>query len=109
MKVNTILGNEMLFPQANEKPQKLNQKFAMAEQKGTRTTDVKSSYLSEQEKEEIGVGTNGDKSSSHDKETHGTSDDISENTSVDEVKGPSVFARAKEEIEAVVGSILPKK
>ncbi|XP_008775150.1 uncharacterized protein LOC103695563 isoform X2 [Phoenix dactylifera] len=45
----------------------------------------------------------------HDKETHGSSNDIDENTPVDKVKGPSVFERAKEEIEALVGTIHPKK
>jgi hypothetical protein len=45
----------------------------------------------------------------HEKETHGTSNDISEDTPVDKVKGPNVFERAKEEIEAVVEAILPKK
>ncbi|CAN0878052.1 hypothetical protein LINGRAHAP2_LOCUS12253 [Linum grandiflorum] len=41
----------------------------------------------------------------HDKETHGTSNDIDENTSMDEVRGPNVFQRAKEEIEALVETI----
>ncbi|XP_010539396.1 PREDICTED: uncharacterized protein LOC104813494 [Tarenaya hassleriana] len=45
----------------------------------------------------------------HHKETHGRSDDIDENTPVDEVKGPNVFERAKEEIEAIVDVIRPKK
>lgn len=45
----------------------------------------------------------------HDTETHGTSNDIDENTPVDKVKGPSVFERAKEEIEALVETIHPKK
>lgn len=50
-----------------------------------------------------------DKSPRHQKETHGTSHDIDEKTPIDEVKGPSVLERAKEEIEAVVGAVLPKK
>ncbi|EEF41050.1 conserved hypothetical protein [Ricinus communis] len=45
----------------------------------------------------------------HHKETHGTSDDIDESTPIDEVKGPGVLERVKEEIEALVGAILPKK
>ncbi|CAN0878054.1 hypothetical protein LINGRAHAP2_LOCUS12255 [Linum grandiflorum] len=45
----------------------------------------------------------------HDKETHGTSNDIDENTSIDEVKGPGVLQRAKEEIEALVETIHPPK
>nr|GMC71397.1 DEAD-box ATP-dependent RNA helicase [Ipomoea batatas] len=45
----------------------------------------------------------------HHTETHGMSDDIDENTPVSNVKGPNVFARAKEEIEAIVEAIHPKK
>ncbi|XP_047308391.1 uncharacterized protein LOC124911904 [Impatiens glandulifera] len=45
----------------------------------------------------------------HHKETHGLSNDIDENTNVDEVKGPNVFERAKEEIEAIVQAIHSKK
>ncbi|KAK6914739.1 hypothetical protein RJ641_019856 [Dillenia turbinata] len=45
----------------------------------------------------------------HHHETHGRSDDIDKNTPVDEVKGPNVFERMKEEVEAVVGAVLPKK
>ena len=45
----------------------------------------------------------------HTNETHGTSTDISENTPVDKVKGPNVFERAKEEIEAIAEAIHPKK
>jgi hypothetical protein len=41
----------------------------------------------------------------HDKETHGTSSYINENTSVDKVKGPNLLERAKEEIEALAGSV----
>nr|GMC63562.1 uncharacterized protein LOC109186805 [Ipomoea batatas] len=47
--------------------------------------------------------------SSSNSETHGMSDDIDENTPVGNVKGPNVFARAKEEIEAIVEAIHPKK
>lgn len=45
----------------------------------------------------------------HDKETHGRSDDIDENTPSSEVKGPNVFERVKEEFEAVIEAIHPKK
>ncbi|KAI4990834.1 hypothetical protein ZWY2020_039205 [Hordeum vulgare] len=45
----------------------------------------------------------------HENETHGTSNDISEDTPVNKVKGPNVFERAKEEIEAIVEAIHPKK
>lgn len=45
----------------------------------------------------------------HHKETHGMSDDIDENTRIKEVKGPSVFERAKEEIEAIVHTVHAKK
>lgn len=42
----------------------------------------------------------------HHKETHGTSNDIDENTPIDEVKGPSVLQRAKEEVEALVEAVV---
>jgi len=45
----------------------------------------------------------------HGKETHGTSSDINENTSVDEVKGPNLLERAKEEIEALAGAVHEKE
>uniref|UniRef100_A0A7N0VAH7 Uncharacterized protein n=1 Tax=Kalanchoe fedtschenkoi TaxID=63787 RepID=A0A7N0VAH7_KALFE len=45
----------------------------------------------------------------HHKETHGTSDDIDEDTPVQEVKGPGVFHRLKEEVEAIVQAVHPKK
>lgn len=60
-------------------------------------------------KEEAEAVFHSEKSPRHDKETHGTSDDIDESTPIDEVKGPSIFHRMKEEIEAVVESVLPKK
>lgn len=47
--------------------------------------------------------------SPHHHETHGRSDDIDKNTQIDEVKGPNVFERVKEEIEAIVQAIHPKK
>ncbi|KAH0896559.1 hypothetical protein HID58_046127 [Brassica napus] len=46
----------------------------------------------------------------HRKDSHGSSDDIDENTHVDEVKAPNVFDRSEEEIEAVViDTIHPEK
>lgn len=45
----------------------------------------------------------------HHRETHGTSDDIDENTPITQVKGPNIFERAKEEIEALIQTIHPKK
>uniref|UniRef100_A0ACD5Y2F4 Uncharacterized protein n=1 Tax=Avena sativa TaxID=4498 RepID=A0ACD5Y2F4_AVESA len=62
--------------------------------------------LHKHSKEGIGATTH---NKTHETETHGTSNDISEDTPVDKVKGPNVFERAKEEIEAVVEAILPKK
>ncbi|KAH0452617.1 hypothetical protein IEQ34_019916 [Dendrobium chrysotoxum] len=50
-----------------------------------------------------------DREETHQNETHGTSDDIDENTPIDKVKGPGVFERVKEEIEALVEAIHPKK
>ncbi|GLT47801.1 hypothetical protein SLA2020_214630 [Shorea laevis] len=45
----------------------------------------------------------------HHMETHGTREDIDENTPLGEVKAPNVFERAKEEIEALVEAIHEKK
>ncbi|MED6213248.1 hypothetical protein PIB30_091304 [Stylosanthes scabra] len=45
----------------------------------------------------------------HHKETHGRNDDIDENTPANEVKGPNLFGRVKEEFEAVFQAIHPKK
>ncbi|XP_038991486.1 uncharacterized protein LOC120114763 [Hibiscus syriacus] len=52
---------------------------------------------------------NGNEKSSnhHHKETHGRNDDIDETTPLNEVKAPNVFERAKEEIEAIIGTIQP--
>lgn len=45
----------------------------------------------------------------HHKETHGRSDDIDADIPISEFKGPSIFHRAKEEIEAIVDTIHTKK
>ncbi|KAK3013461.1 hypothetical protein RJ639_009769 [Escallonia herrerae] len=71
--------------------------------------NVKAPNLIERAKEETEAVIHTQKSPHHHKETHGTSDDIDEDTPVDEVKGPNFFERVKEEIEAVVEAIHPKK
>ncbi|PON96180.1 neurofilament heavy protein [Trema orientale] len=84
----------------------------MAEQKPepqTSEENVKAPNIFDRAKEEIEAITHPQKSPSHHKETHGTSNDIDENTQIDEVKGPNVFERVKEEIEALVETIHPKK
>ncbi|KAK1436891.1 hypothetical protein QVD17_02675 [Tagetes erecta] len=49
-------------------------------------------------------------SPTHDKETHGTSNDIDEDTPIEKVKGPGVIERAKEEVEALVeAAVHPNK
>ncbi|XP_044485148.1 uncharacterized protein LOC123210739 [Mangifera indica] len=67
--------------------------------------DVKSPNIFKRAKEEIEAIVHHNRSPRHTKETHGTSDDIDENTPVDEVKGPGVFHRVKEEIEALVEAV----
>ncbi|KAK4410498.1 hypothetical protein Sango_0122800 [Sesamum angolense] len=70
---------------------------------------IKSANLTNRaEEEKEGVILLSGKSPRHHKETHGTSDDIDQSTPIDEVKGPSVFHRVKEEIEAVVEAVLPR-
>ncbi|KAL6539233.1 hypothetical protein OROGR_011882 [Orobanche gracilis] len=87
----------------------------MAERKGTQSPDshsdthLKSPNAIDQAKEGKELAIHGDKSPRHHKEMHGTSDDINESTPIDQVKGPSVFQRVKEEVEAVVEAVLPKK
>ncbi|KAM7515672.1 hypothetical protein LguiA_005255 [Lonicera macranthoides] len=72
--------------------------------------EPKSPNLIERAKEEIEAIFHKEKSPHrHHKETHGRSDDIDENTPIEEIKGPNVFERAKEEIEAIVEAIHPKK
>lgn len=67
----------------------------------------------ERAKEEVEAVAHRDESPHHHKETHGTSGDIDETTPVEAVKGPNVFQRAKEEIQAVAEAIVelvhPKK
>lgn len=50
-----------------------------------------------------------DRQRTHDWETHGKSNDIDESTPINKVKGPNVFERAKEEIEALVEALHPKR
>ncbi|XP_078170349.1 uncharacterized protein LOC144564616 [Carex rostrata] len=50
-----------------------------------------------------------EKTKTHKQETHGTSADIDEDTPISKVKGPNIFERAKEEIEAIVEAIHPHK
>ncbi|OWM76586.1 uncharacterized protein LOC116201738 [Punica granatum] len=73
--------------------------------------DVKAPNILERAKEEMEAVFHAGKDSPHrhHKETHGMSDDIDENTPVDEVKGPNVFQRVKEEIEALAEAVHPKK
>ncbi|KAF8047490.1 hypothetical protein N665_3001s0005 [Sinapis alba] len=72
------------------------------EQKQSSISDEKTSVIGSSSKEEK-------ESKVHEKETHGTSDDINEKTRVDDVKGPGVFGRMKEEVEAIVDAVTPSK
>nr|XP_043636558.1 uncharacterized protein LOC122607609 [Erigeron canadensis] len=67
---------------------------------------VKAPNVIERGKEEIDAKIHSEKSPSHDKETHGTSNDIDEDTPIEKVKGPGILERAKEEAEAVVEAII---
>ena len=53
--------------------------------------------------------TRSEKSPNDLQETHGRSDVIDKDTPIDEVKGPGMFGRVKEEIEALVGTIYSNK
>ncbi|KAH9607421.1 hypothetical protein KSS87_007511 [Heliosperma pusillum] len=72
--------------------------------------EVKSADVKDGDQEVIEAALYHNKSPHHHvEETHGKSDDIDENTPVEVVKGPNVFQRMKEEAEAVVEAIFPKK
>ncbi|XP_057766337.1 uncharacterized protein LOC130986810 isoform X3 [Salvia miltiorrhiza] len=79
----------------------------------TRNPAAKSHVKSETELHSETKGKEGNESvkhkSHHHRETHGRSDDIDESTPIGDVKGPNVFERAKEEIEALIETIHPKK
>ncbi|KAF2302711.1 hypothetical protein GH714_001346 [Hevea brasiliensis] len=71
--------------------------------------NVKVPNVFERAKEEIQAVMHSDILHRHREETHGTSNYIDENTSLDDVKAPNVFERAKEEIEALIQTIHPKE
>ncbi|CAL9240447.1 unnamed protein product [Arabidopsis halleri] len=83
----------------------------MADQNRSEEKTVKSPNVFERVKEEIEAMGHHEKSKSHHhhKETHGTSDDIDQNTPIDYVKGPGFFQRVREEIEAIFNSVTPKR
>ncbi|KAK4837813.1 hypothetical protein QYF36_008641 [Acer negundo] len=80
----------------------------MAERKPD-SSDAKAPNIFERAKEEVEAVFHSQKSPRHTKETHGTSNDIDEDTPIEEVKGPNVFERVKEEVEALIEAIHPKK
>lgn len=67
--------------------------------------------LAEREKEDFEAILHSQKSSwhHHDRETHGLDSGIDENTSLDDVKAPNVFERAKEEFQALAQVFHHKK
>ncbi|XAR67148.1 hypothetical protein NMG60_11013597 [Bertholletia excelsa] len=71
--------------------------------------DVKAPNVIERAKEEIEAILHTNKSHHHHHESHGTGNDIDENTPISDVKAPNVFERIQEEIEALVQTIHPKK
>lgn len=60
-------------------------------------------------KVEVRASSKKDSSPRYRKETHGRGDDIDVNTPVSEFKGASIFDRAKDEFDAIVDIIHPKK
>ncbi|XP_057797161.1 uncharacterized protein LOC131013143 [Salvia miltiorrhiza] len=83
----------------------------MAERKGIGDANPVSQPHNDAKPSNVIEGTiNENESRVHNAETHGKSDDINENTQIDEVKGPSVVQRVKEEVEAVFEAVVhPKK
>ncbi|XP_023645955.1 uncharacterized protein LOC17896782 [Capsella rubella] len=72
-------------------------------------TEPKQSFLSEEKKNVNGSSKEERESMFHGNETHGRSEDIDEKTRVGDVKGPGVLGRMKEEVEAIVDAVTPKK
>ncbi|KFK43932.1 hypothetical protein AALP_AA1G193200 [Arabis alpina] len=70
----------------------------MAEPKQSLSEEKTSMFRSNKEEKQSMV---------HEKETHGTSEDIDDKTKVDHVKGPGVLGRMKEEVEAIVDAVTP--
>ncbi|KAL9228533.1 hypothetical protein vseg_004104 [Gypsophila vaccaria] len=71
--------------------------------------EVKSPNLIDRVKKGFDAAFHHKKSPRHHKETHGTSHDINETTPVEAVKGPNVFQRVKEEVEAIAEAVHAKK
>ncbi|XP_019091347.1 PREDICTED: uncharacterized protein LOC109128797 [Camelina sativa] len=71
--------------------------------------DPKQSSLTEEKTNVTGSRKEEKESMFHGKETHGRSEDIDEKTRVDDVKGPGVLGRMKEEVEAIVDAVTPTK
>ncbi|KAI9161149.1 hypothetical protein LWI28_014908 [Acer negundo] len=68
----------------------------MAERKpDSSEKDAKAPNIFERAKEEVEAVFHSQKSPRHTKETHGTSNDINEDTPIEEVKGPNVFERVR--------------
>lgn len=44
----------------------------------------------------------------HNRESHGADDGINENTPLEDVKGPSIFQRIKEELQALFKTLTSK-
>ncbi|CAG7862672.1 unnamed protein product, partial [Brassica rapa] len=102
-KDHIIIYGEGGFRHPSMAKQNLN---SLSEEKTVRAPNVL-----ERVKEEIeAIGHHPEKSRSHHhKETHGTSDDIDQNTPVDDVKGPGFFEGVKEEVEAIVNAVVTPK
>ncbi|GKE25323.1 hypothetical protein Tco_1436835 [Tanacetum coccineum] len=60
-------------------------------------------------KVEVRVGSKKEHSPRYRKETHGRGDDIDVNTPISEFRGASIFDRAKDELDALIDTIHPKK
>lgn len=69
---------------------------------------VEAPNLHDKSKEETEVDIHIVKEKVHKRETHGQSNDVDENTPLNKIKGPNIFQRAKEEIEAIAGTIHPR-
>ncbi|KAL7136770.1 hypothetical protein ABFS83_10G053200 [Erythranthe nasuta] len=92
---------EVIHPKKESKKSSKSEKSEPYSEKDAKA--AKQTVKAKEEIETVGRKPN------HRKETHGMSFDIDEDTPISEVKGPNVFERAKEEIEALIQTIHPKK
>lgn len=93
----------------NESPTNTTRNETSKEEPKQKGGNSSSPAESQRKEHEIFSRAKHERSPKHHKESHGTSYDIDDDTPIDSVKGPNVFQRAKEEIEAIIEAVHTKK